>query len=35
MSDAARLFEQIDTDQSGTIDADEVLRHLLEAGVLD
>ena len=33
MSDAARLFAKIDKDKSGTIDADELLKHLLEAGV--
>ena len=32
MNDAAHLFNQIDTDESGTIDADELLNHLLEAG---
>ena len=33
MSDAARLFAKIDTNKSGAIDADELLKHLLEAGV--
>ena len=33
MSDAAHLFAKIDKDKSGTIDADELLKHLLEAGV--
>ena len=33
MSDADRLFEQIDTNKSGTIDADELIKHLLQAGV--
>ena len=33
MNDANRLFEQIDTNKSGTIDAGELLKHLLEAGV--
>ena len=33
MSDADRLFAKIDKDESGTIDADELLKHLLEAGV--
>ena len=33
MSDADCLFKQIDTNKSGTIDADELLKHLLEAGV--
>ena len=32
-AEAERLFEQIDTDKSGTIDAGELLKHLLEAGV--
>ena len=31
MSDADRLFEQIDTNKSGTIDANELLKHLLQA----
>ena len=32
-AEAERLFEQIDTNKSGTIDADELLKHLLRAGV--
>ena len=33
MNDADRLFVKIDTNESGTIDADELLKHLLEVGV--
>ena len=33
MADADRVFAKIDEDESGTIDADELLEHLLEAGV--
>ena len=33
MNDADRLFVKIDTNESGTIDADELLIHLLEVGV--
>ena len=33
MSDADRLFVKIDTNKSDTIDANELLKHLLEAGV--
>ena len=33
MDDADRLFAKIDEDKSGTIDADELLKHLLGAGV--
>ena len=32
-AEAARLFRKIDTNRSGTIDADELLNHLLKAGV--
>ena len=32
-AEAERLFKQIDTNKSGTIDADELLKHLLGAGV--
>ena len=32
-AEAARLFTKIDTNKSGTIDADELLKHLLRAGV--
>ena len=32
-AEAERLFAKIDTNESGTIDADELLKHLLEAGV--
>ena len=30
---ADKIFDSIDADKSGTIDADELLKHLLEAGV--
>ena len=33
MKDADSLFEQIDTNRSDTIDANELLKHLLEVGV--
>ena len=32
-AEAARLFTRIDTNWSGTIDAGELLKHMLEAGV--